>query len=216
MGTPLCIRWSGWTQVGTGLGAFSSTSLSVVGSCPHPAACRGWEGAAGVGLGRGSCFTPQLPSLLPAGAAVTAGSVPCGSPGGPTGQDWQLPVGWPRPWDGCQHLRVLAALLLGGLVAAPRLLGSPQGPCSGIGLSQGPQGLANPRACLLSSQLPWEQGWRQGPGQELWPRTVLWPKARRWRSWEEPDGLAQPGLSGDSPGCLPVRALAQLQVSCGR
>lgn len=88
-GTPLCILQRERVDTSWGIGprAFSSTSLPAVGSCLYPAACWGqpwgWERAAGVGLGGGSCFAPRLRSPLPASAAVTAGSGALRLPGGP-------------------------------------------------------------------------------------------------------------------------------------
>lgn len=144
----------GGCRWGTGLGAFSSTSLPAVGSCQHPAACWSqpciWERAAGAGLGGrgpashlGSDPHSSLPARCPA--------APRGAPPARAGSCW-----WagPRPWAGCQHPRVLAALLLGGPATDPCPPGSPQGPCGGTGLSQGPQGLASPRAYPLVVVLP--------------------------------------------------------------
>lgn len=53
-------------------------------------------------------------------------------------------------------------------------------------------------------------------GQELGCVAVLWPEPWQWQGWERPDCLTCRGLSSDSPSWLSVRALAYLQVSCGR
>ena len=131
---------------GIGLRAFSSTSLPAVGSCQHPASCWGqpcsWERASGAGLGVGCCFTPQLRSLLPPGAAVAAGSVSCGCPWGPTARGWQLLVGWPRtpgrlpapsgpscsPTGGSRHSSPPGGVSPGSLKRHGAVPGSP-GPC---------------------------------------------------------------------------------------
>lgn len=64
----------------------------------------------------------------------------------------------PKPWASCQHPRVLAALLPGGPAAVPWPSGSPRGPCSGTGLSQGLQGLADPPCLSHAVALPCPSG----------------------------------------------------------
>lgn len=76
---PPCLRWA--------------PACTLLPAGVSPAAGRGqpewgWAGGPASHLGSDPRCQPVLPSL-PA-------PVPCGSPGGPTGQGWQLPVGWPQ------------------------------------------------------------------------------------------------------------------------
>ena len=135
---PPCLRWA---PASTPLPA----GVSPMAGRGHPE--QHWAGGPASHLGSDPHSQPVLP-VLPS-LPDRCPEAPQGAPLARAGSCW-----WagPRPWAGCQHPRVLAALLLGGPAAAPRPLGSPRGPCSSTSLSQGPQGLVNPHACPL--QLP--------------------------------------------------------------
>lgn len=145
-------RKGGWTQLGHRARSLfqhfpACHGLLPAPRCPLVSAL--WLGGQ---LERGWMGDPAS-HLSSHSQTVGAGRVPCSSPGGPTGQSWQLPVGWPQTPAGCQHPQVLAALLTGVLPQIPVCWGPPRGPCSNTGLSQGPHGLVNLCACPLQGRI---------------------------------------------------------------
>lgn len=131
----------------------------------------------------------------------------CRSPGGPPSQPGLAAAAGLalRPRAGCQHPRVLTALLLGGPAAAPRLLQPSRGPCRGTSLGQGLRGLAAHSACPRPSSLPGSWGARRDWGVPLQgvPPCCGAGKGRRVRgSARELRCLSRPP-SQQSPGLAP-------------
>lgn len=171
----------------------------------------GWVG--------GSCFALWLRSPCPAGAAITASSVPCSSPGGPTDPGWQLPVGWPQALGRLPAPLGPSCAPAGGSCHSSPPAGVPPGSLQWhwpVPRSPGP---FKPPCLFLVVALPCPSSFPESGDQSR-------DRGRNWGTWlccgpSPGSGGAGKGRTvwlsqADSPGCLPGRALAQLQVSCGR